>query len=289
MRRIDSIAELRGVIGAAKQSGKTVGFVPTMGYLHEGHLSLVDAARRDNDLVVVSIFVNPLQFGPNEDLDRYPRDLDRDSSLLEQRGCDVLFAPFVEEMYPRPMETMVEVTDLGRRLCGKTRPTHFRGVATVVSKLFHIVTPDRAYFGRKDGQQVVVIRRMVQDLNFPVEIVDVPTVREPDGLAMSSRNVYLTPEERPHATVLYRALQRAKERILAGERDGRAIAKAVGEMIAAEPGVKLDYAEAVHLDDLKPADVLEGCVMIAVAAYVGKARLIDNLQLIVEGGTVREI
>ncbi|SFV06302.1 pantoate--beta-alanine ligase [Alicyclobacillus macrosporangiidus] len=289
MRRIDSIVELRGVIRAAKQSGKTVGFVPTMGYLHEGHLSLVDAARRDNDLVVVSIFVNPLQFGPNEDLDRYPRDLDRDSSLLEQRGCDVLFAPSVEEMYPRPMETMVEVTDLGRRLCGKTRLTHFRGVATVVSKLFHIVTPDRAYFGRKDGQQVAVIRRMVQDLNFPVEIVDVPTVREPDGLAMSSRNLYLTPEERPHATVLYRALQHAKERILAGERDGRTLANFVGEIVASEPMVKLDYAETVYLDDLKPADVLEGRVMIAVAAYVGKARLIDNLQLIIEGGTVREI
>ncbi|MCL6516285.1 pantoate--beta-alanine ligase [Alicyclobacillus sp.] len=288
MIRATTIREVREAVQQARREGKSIGFVPTMGYLHDGHLRLVDTARRENGLVVASVFVNPLQFGPNEDLQRYPRDLERDAHLLMQHRCDVLFAPSVEEMYPRPMETVVDVARLGQPLCGRSRPTHFRGVATVVAKLFHIVGPDRAYFGRKDGQQVAVIRRMVEDLNFPVEIVDVPTVREPDGLALSSRNVYLTPEERAHATVLYRALQWARGRILEGVRSGPELARGMAEIIGAEPGVRMDYAEVVHTDTLEPLEHLEGRVMLAVAAYVGKARLIDNLQLTIRGDEVLE-
>jgi pantoate--beta-alanine ligase len=289
MIRIDRIQDLRKLLREERQSGKQIGFVPTMGYLHEGHMALVDRARKENDIVVTSVFVNPLQFGPNEDLDRYPRDLDRDAALLTQHGCDILFAPSVEEMYPKPMLTYVELPDLSRQLCGISRPTHFRGVATVVTKLFNIVQPDRAYFGQKDGQQVAVIRRMVEDLNIPVEIVTVPTVREPDGLAKSSRNVYLSPEERPHATVLYRALQAARAELENGERSAAALAKRMADMISAEPGVRLDYAEAVSLETLERPEKLSGPIMLAVAAYVGKARLIDNLQLHVTDTTVTSL
>ncbi|GGJ05038.1 pantothenate synthetase [Alicyclobacillus cellulosilyticus] len=279
MKVVHTIAEVRAAVRAARQAGQRVGFVPTMGYLHEGHLALVAAARRDNDLVVVSIFVNPLQFGPHEDYERYPRDLARDTALLREAGCDILFAPSVEEMYPQPMATVVELPELSRPLCGRSRPTHFRGVSTVVCKLFHIVEPDRAYFGQKDGQQLAIIRRMVADLNMPVEVVAIPTVREPDGLAKSSRNVYLTPEERPHATVLYRALMWAKARIDAGERDAAQVAAGMRAMIEAEPMVRLDYAEVVDMATLQPLARIQGDVMLAVAAYVGKARLIDNLPL----------
>ncbi|MBX6352621.1 MAG: pantoate--beta-alanine ligase [Thermoflavifilum sp.] len=280
MQQFTTIADLRAALAPARRAGRSIGFVPTMGYLHEGHLALVEAARRDNDVTVVSIFVNPLQFGPNEDFDRYPRDLARDLSMLSQAGVDYVFTPSVEEMYPRPILTRVIQPALSDKLCGKSRPGHFDGVATVVAKLLHIVGPDRAYFGQKDGQQVVLVRRMVEDLNFPVEIITVPTVREADGLAKSSRNVYLTPEERPHATVLYRALQDAKAAIEAGERSAQRIRDRMVKMISAEPMVRLDYAEVVSADTLEPLTDIEGRVMLAVAAYVGRARLIDNEQIV---------
>jgi pantoate--beta-alanine ligase len=285
MRHVTTIAEVREALAPARRAGQRIGFVPTMGYLHEGHLALVEAARRDNDLVVVSIFVNPLQFGPKEDFDRYPRDIERDLRMLQAAGCDLVFTPSVEEMYPRPMVTRVVQPELSQRLCGRSRPGHFDGVTTVVSKLLHIVGPDRAYFGQKDGQQVVLVRRMVEDLNFPVEIITVPTVREPDGLAKSSRNVYLTPEERQHATVLYRALQAARRQIEEGERSAARVAEIMRATIEAEPLVRLDYAEVVSADTLEPMTELSGRVMLAVAAYVGKARLIDNEQLVISDGS----
>ncbi|GLV13040.1 pantothenate synthetase [Alicyclobacillus hesperidum] len=279
-RQCETILDLRQLVAAARANGQRIALVPTMGYLHEGHLALVEAASREADFVVVSIFVNPLQFGANEDLSSYPRDLARDLRLLAETGqCDVAFTPEVAEMYPRPMATTVQLPDMAAKLCGKTRPGHFAGVATVVSKLFHIVAPDVACFGQKDGQQLAIIRRMVADLNMPIEIVSVPTVREADGLAKSSRNVYLSPEERDHATILYRTLSWAREQIANGNRDGKAIASGMRERIAADPIARLDYAEVVSLADLESIDVIEGDVMLAVAAYFGKARLIDNLQL----------
>lgn len=289
MERLERIEDLRNFLRALRREGRTIGLVPTMGFLHEGHMALVDKAKSENDIVVVSVFVNPLQFGPLEDLDKYPRDLEHDMALLEQHGCDVMFTPTVAEMYPRPLETYVELPELSRPLCGRTRPTHFRGVATVVTKLFHIVQPDKAYFGQKDGQQVVIIRRMVADLNFPVDIVTVSTVREPDGLAKSSRNVYLTPDQRAHATVLYRALCAARDRMEQGERSGSALSRLMADIVSAEPGVRLDYAEAVSLDTLQPMEHLAGPVMLAIAAYVGEARLIDNLQLQVGDAQVTDL
>ncbi len=287
MYTIETIDELRQYIKNVRQSGKTIGYVATMGYLHEGHLSLVQAARAQSDIVVVSIFVNPLQFGPNEDYEDYPRDLKKDQQLLENSGCDVLFAPSVSEMYPREMATFVELPELSNKLCGRTRPIHFRGVATVVCKLLNIVQPDAAYFGQKDGQQVAVIRRMVDDLNLPVRIVSVPIVREADGLAKSSRNIYLTEAERPHATVLYRALRAAADEIVAGDRSVEAIIHRMADTISAEPGVRLDYAEMVDTATLQRADTIEGDLMLAVAAFIGRARLIDNIPMQVEGNRVR--
>lgn len=286
MIQIERIQELRDRLSQSRREGHSIGFVATMGFLHEGHMQLVDAAKRENDVVVVSIFVNPLQFGPNEDLAQYPRDLERDKALLTTHGCDVLFCPTVAEMYPQPMATVVDLADFGKRLCGQTRPTHFRGVSTVVCKLFNIVQPDTAYFGQKDGQQLAVIRRMVQDLSMPVQIRSVETVREPDGLAKSSRNVYLTEVERPHATVLSKALQAARQRIENGERDGVELAREMAQTIDSEPGVRLDYAEVVSLDTLQPIGHVQGPVMLAVAAFLGKARLIDNVQLTVDGDKV---
>ncbi|QSO47013.1 pantoate--beta-alanine ligase [Alicyclobacillus mengziensis] len=287
MYTIETIDELRQYIKNVRQSGKTIGYVATMGYLHEGHLSLVQAARAQSDIVVVSIFVNPLQFGPNEDYEDYPRDLKKDQQLLENSGCDVLFAPSVSEMYPREMATFVELPELSNKLCGRTRPIHFRGVATVVCKLLNIVQPDAAYFGQKDGQQVAVIRRMVDDLNLPVRIVSVPIVREADGLAKSSRNIYLTEAERPHATVLYRALRAAADEIVAGDRSVEAIIQRMADTISAEPGVRLDYAEMVDTATLQRPDTIEGDLMLAVAAFIGRARLIDNIPMQVEGNRVR--
>lgn len=279
MEVLTTIAAVRSLVRDRRQQGQRVGFVPTMGYLHEGHLTLVDRARSECDTVVASIFVNPLQFGPGEDFARYPRDLERDCSLLAPRGADAVFAPRVEEMYPEPLRTFVEVTDLGDHLCGASRPGHFRGVATVVSKLLHIVEPDAAYFGEKDFQQLQIIRRMVGDLNTPVQIVGVPTVREPDGLAMSSRNQYLDGRERQAALVLHRALLRARERVHNGERNAAALIEDLRRFIAAEPLARVDYVAAVDAGSLQPLDRLQGHVLVALAVFIGKTRLIDNIQL----------
>jgi pantoate--beta-alanine ligase len=276
MRVVHTIAEARAVRRALPG---TWGFVPTMGYLHEGHLSLVRRARAENDRVAVSIFVNPTQFGPHEDYARYPRDLERDLRLLEPLGVDLVFVPSVEEMYPPGFQTWVIVEEVSRPLEGASRPGHFRGVATVVAKLFNILQPDRAYFGQKDAQQTVVIRRMVQDLNIPVEIVICPTVREPDGLAMSSRNTYLNPEERRAATVLFQALQAAKARYEAGERDAERLREAMREVIRAEPLARIDYVSVAHPETLQELERVEGPALLSLAVYIGTTRLIDNLML----------
>ena len=250
-----------------------------MGALHEGHLSLVRAARAACDVVAVSIFVNPTQFGPNEDLAKYPRSFERDGELLERERVELLFAPSVEEMYPPGALTWVTVEELSSKLDGRSRPTHFRGVTTVVSKLFHIVEPDVAYFGQKDAAQLAVIRRMVRDLNFPVEIVACPIVREPDGLAMSSRNAYLNPEQRKQALVLYRALMKVKQLSDEGEHDAAKLLFAGQSELRCEPAVRLDYFEIVNPDTLDPVATVSQRALIAVAAYVGATRLIDNILL----------
>ena len=260
-------------------TGRKIGFVPTMGALHEGHLSLVRAAKTQSDFVVVSIFVNPTQFGPNEDLARYPRPFEQDCGLLEKEGVDTLFVPPVEQMYPPGAVTYVTVEELSGKLDGKSRPGHFRGVATVVSKLFHIVQPDLAFFGQKDAAQVAVIRRMVRDLDMPVRIVVCPIVREPDGLAMSSRNAYLTAQERSTALALSRSLQQVRSVFDKGERRAAVLVAAGKQVIQAEPGARLDYYEAVDPDSLDPVREIAGPTLVAVAAYVGATRLIDNTTL----------
>ena len=278
MITIERIAEVRARCDDVRRGGGTVGLVPTMGSFHAGHLSLMRAARAADDLVVVSLFVNPLQFAPTEDLAAYPRDLEGDAAAAAAVGVDVLFAPPVEEMYPTsaPVRTTVHVEGLTSRLCGATRPTHFDGVTTVVTKLFSIVGPCRAYFGRKDAQQLAVVGRMATDLDLPVEVVGCPLVREADGLAMSSRNVYLTNEERAAATVLSLALRSAVDSICGGERDASAVRDGLAARIASEPLVRLDYAAVVDAADLVPVEQVSGRVLLAVAAFVGRARLIDN-------------
>ena len=263
----------------ARLAGKRVGLVPTMGALHEGHLSLVRAARSACEVVAASIFVNPTQFGPNEDLEKYPRSFERDRELLEREGVQWLFAPSVEEMYPAGAVTWVTVEELSSKLDGRSRPGHFRGVTTVVAKLFHVVEPDAAFFGQKDAAQAAIIRRMVRDLRLPVEIVVCPIVREPDGLAMSSRNAYLDAEQRKQALVLHRSLMRVRELVHAGEVVAAKLACAGREQFAGEPAARLDYFEIVDPETLDPvADVSSGA-LVAVAAYVGNTRLIDNLLL----------
>lgn len=284
MRIVTSPEEMLRAVKEVKAAGRSVGLVPTMGYFHAGHLSLMRAARAENDFVVVSLFVNPTQFGPREDFKDYPRDLARDSEMAAEAGVDCVFHPRVEDMYPQPYLTYVEVEGVSEGLCGALRPGHFRGVATVVAKLFHIIPAHRAYFGLKDAQQVMVIRRMVEDLNFDIEIVACPTVREADGLAMSSRNIYLGEEERKAATVLYRSLRLAEEMAVAGEREAGKLVAAIRETIASEPLVEPEYVEVVDWGLLKPVERLEGQVLIALAARVGKARLIDNVILEIEGG-----
>lgn len=281
MRTVTTIAALREITDAARHAGCTVGFVPTMGFFHEGHVSLMRAARADHDLVVVSLFVNPTQFGPNEDLDAYPRDADGDARVATDAGVDVLFAPSAAEMYPRPPLTTVTVSGLTARLCGASRPQHFAGVATVVAKLFSIVGPCTAYFGDKDFQQRQVIRRMVADLDLPVIVVGCPIVREADGLAMSSRNAYLEPAERAAATVLSRALRCARTLVDGGERDAETVRAAVVEIIAAEPLARLEYAEVARADDLAPVARLDAGVehVVALAVVIGRTRLIDNATL----------
>jgi pantoate--beta-alanine ligase len=277
MVTVKTIHDLQKLIREARAKGQTVGFVPTMGYFHEGHLSLIRRAKEENGLVVVSLFVNPIQFGPKEDLAAYPRDLKRDQELASGAGADIIFAPEDTEMYPTGYQTYVEVTEVSQGLCGATRPGHFRGVATVVLKLFNIVAADRAYFGEKDAQQLRVIRRMATDLNLPLEIIGCPIVREADGLAMSSRNVYLNPQERQAALVLYRALQTAKQLIDSGECDSKTIYRRMQDVFQAEPLAGVDYIEIVSSSTLKPLPRLTGEVLIAVAAKVGKTRLIDNM------------
>jgi pantoate--beta-alanine ligase len=288
-----TIHEMRAASRVLRHAGKRLGFVPTMGALHAGHLSLVRAARASSDVVAASIFVNPAQFGPNEDLAKYPRTLERDCQLLEREGVELLFAPPVEEMYPAGAVTWVTVEGLSDKLDGRSRPGHFRGVTTVVAKLFHAVEPDAAFFGQKDAAQVAIIRRMVRDLHLPVEIVVCPIVREPDGLAMSSRNAYLTPAQRKQALVLHRSLMRVQQLADAGERKAASLLAAgraefgaefakktsTKETSAEENSVRLDYFEIVNPETLDPVDDISNGALVAVAAFVGSTRLIDNLLL----------
>jgi pantoate--beta-alanine ligase len=269
------VAAMQRVARSLKRHGR-IGLVPTMGFLHEGHLGLVRAARKQSDSVVVSIFVNPIQFGPKEDFRRYPRDFARDRRLLASAGADVVFYPRVEEMYPAGFATFVDVERLGDGLCGKSRPGHFRGVATVVAKLFNIVLPDVSVFGAKDAQQAFVIRRMARDLGFHTSIVILPTAREKDGLAMSSRNVYLSPEERAEAPVLHRSLLLARRLIVQGERQAAKVKAAMRRMVSRESGGRIDYVEMVDTDELRPVRTIKGETLIALAVFFGKTRLIDN-------------
>ena len=270
------IKEVRQQVKEWKKQGLTVGLVPTMGYLHEGHKSLIDRAVMENDKVVVSDFVNPIQFGVNEDLSTYPRDIEADKRLCEAAGADLIFHPTPEEMYAPDFSTFVETQEVSGGLCGKSRPTHFRGVCTVVSKLFHIVMPDRAYFGEKDAQQLAVVRRMVRDLNMDIEIVGCPIIREADGLAKSSRNTYLNDEERKAALVLSKAVFHGKEMMEKGERDAETVLKAMRGMIESESLAKIDYVEMVDADSIEPLTKAGGRGLTAMAVYIGKTRLIDN-------------
>ncbi|WP_010243199.1 pantoate--beta-alanine ligase [Acetivibrio cellulolyticus] len=277
MRVIETINDLKAVNRSNKSLGKTVGFVPTMGYLHEGHLSLVRRSVHDNDFTVMSIFVNPTQFGPNEDFEKYPRDMERDLRLAESAGVDVVFAPSVEEMYPAKYKTYVDVEDITNVLCGLSRPGHFKGVTTVVSKLFNIVEPNKAYFGQKDAQQVIVIKKMVRDLNMNLEIIACPIVRESDGLAMSSRNVYLSNEERAAALILSKSLSETEVLIKQGEKNREKIVEYIKDRIKSEKLADIDYIEVVSTDGLGQVEKLEGTILIALAVRFGKTRLIDNI------------
>jgi pantoate--beta-alanine ligase len=281
MKTIDNIPRMVTFSRMVKKEGKTIGLVPTMGYLHEGHLSLARSAKRLNDVVIMSIFVNPIQFGPNEDLDSYPRDLQRDEDLAATAGVDVIFYPSVKEMYPEGFATYVNVEGLTEKLCGARRPGHFKGVTTVVAKLFGIVKPDMAYFGQKDAQQAIAIKKMAEDLNMDVGIKVLPVVREKDGLAMSSRNKYLSGDERNDASVLYRSLQAAESLVKAGEKNPKKIMQAMEALIKAKSAAKIDYIAIVDPKDLKDIDTISGKALVALAVFVGKTRLIDNI--IVEG------
>ena len=276
MRVVKTISELKSLISGYKQENKTVGLVPTMGYLHEGHQSLIARSVAENDRTVVSDFVNPIQFGPTEDLATYPRDIERDAALCESTGANLIFHPEADEMYAPDFCTYVDMDHLTKGLCGKTRPIHFRGVCTVVSKLFHIVQPDRAYFGQKDAQQLAVIRRMVRDLNMPLTIVGCPIIREEDGLAKSSRNTYLSAEERKAALCLSRGLNKGKAAVEAGETDAEKVKAIITAEIEAEPLSRIDYVEIVDWNNLEPVSSTEGSILAAVAVYIGKTRLIDN-------------
>lgn len=276
MKVVSQIGELRQIVRTAT---RPLGLVPTMGYLHAGHLALIQAARGQNPTVAVSIFVNPKQFGPNEDFASYPRDLARDLRLLEEAGVDLVFTPSVEEMYPPGFSTVVDVGPVGEILEGARRPGHFRGVATVVTRLFNLFQPDRAYFGQKDAQQCVVIRKLIDDLGLPIEMVVVPTVREPDGLALSSRNVYLDPAERTAARILSRSLRAAGAAYQGGERNAETLRTLVRAQIATEPLVRLDYVSVADAQTLEELDLVDRPALVSLAAWVGRARLIDNLIL----------
>ncbi len=276
MKIVETVAEVRAQVREWRQQGLSVGLVPTMGYLHEGHQSLIDRAVAENDRVVVSVFVNPMQFGVGEDLESYPRDMDRDAAICEKAGASLIFHPEPSEMYPGDFSSFVDMSTLTGGLCGKTRPVHFRGVCTVVSKLFNIVTPDRAYFGQKDAQQLAVIRHMVNDLSYGIEIVGCPIVREEDGLAKSSRNTYLNPEERQAALVLSRSLSKGRELLEAGEKDASKIRQVIVDELEAEPLAKIDYVEVVDWNTLEAVETADKPVLVAIAVYIGKTRLIDN-------------
>jgi pantoate--beta-alanine ligase len=284
---VETIADVRAACNDVRARGGTVGFVPTMGYFHEGHRSLMRAARTAHDAVVVSLFVNPTQFGPNEDLDAYPRDLDADRAVAIAEGVDVLFMPGVAEMYPEGARTSVHVAELTEGLCGASRPGHFDGVTTVVAKLFSIVGPCTAYFGRKDAQQLAVVRRMTADLDLPVAVVGCPLIREPDGVAMSSRNAYLSSDDRRRATVLIRALRSAADAVISGERDAAALREVLAGVLATEPAVRVDYAEIVDASTLQRVERIERDTLIALAASVGTTRLIDNIAISFDGDSAQ--
>ncbi len=277
MKVITSIRKMKDVIRELRAEKKTIGFVPTMGYLHEAHLSLVRESRKKADLTIVSIFVNPLQFGPKEDFKQYPRDIESDEALLDKEGVDYLFYPEVKEMYPEGYKTYVEVNGLQDKLCGQSRPRHFRGVCTVVLKLFHIVEPDLSFFGQKDIQQAIILQRMVRDLNLDVKIEVLPTIREKDGLALSSRNKYLNPEERKAALVLFKSLKEAEKLVERGERKSEWIIEKMRNIIDKEPLAKIDYVEIVDRNELNPLKEISEGALIVLAVFIGKTRLIDNL------------
>lgn len=276
MKIINNIKEIRKQVKDWKNDGLSVALVPTMGYLHEGHESLIKKASEDNDKVIVSIFVNPMQFGINEDLSTYPRNINRDSDICEKNGASLIFNPSVEEMYTDGFSTFVDLNNLTSGLCGKSRPTHFRGVCTVVSKLFNIVNPDKAYFGQKDAQQLSIIKQMVTDLNFDIEIVSCPIVREADGLAKSSRNTYLSKEERQASTIINKSLKKAKALIKSGERDSKNVIDFIKNEINKEPLAKIDYVSIVDNNTIKNTKTIEDGSLIAVAVFIGNTRLIDN-------------
>lgn len=276
MKIVKTIDEVRQIVKSWKSEGLSVGLVPTMGFLHEGHKSLILRASAENDRVVVSDFVNPTQFGPGEDLEAYPRDINRDAALCEEANADLIFNPEPSEMYYDDCSTYVNISSLSDELCGKSRPIHFKGVCTVVSKLFNIVNPDRAYFGQKDAQQLAIIKRMVRDLNFDIKIVGCPIIREEDGLAKSSRNTYLNQDERKAALILSKAIKLGEDLANSGEKDANKIISKMIDLINTEPMTKIDYVQAVDAISVKPVDKMEGSVLIAMAVYIGKTRLIDN-------------
>jgi pantoate--beta-alanine ligase len=284
MRILTRIAEMKAAVAELRAQAKTIGFVPTMGFLHQGHLSLVRSCRKKADVTVVSIFVNPLQFGPKEDFKDYPRDLDRDAQLLEREGVDFLFHPEADEMYPEGYKTIVEVTGLQDKLCGRSRPGHFKGVSTVVLKLFNIVQPNLAFFGQKDAQQALILKGMTRDLNLDVEIRILPIARDPDGLALSSRNMYLDARERQAALVLTKSLAEAKRVFAKGEREAASIIATMKQLIGQEPLARLDYVEIVDLEKLNPVETIDRDVLVALAVYIGRTRLIDNTILEIKKG-----
>ena len=276
MKVVKTIQEVRAQVQEWRKEGLTVGLVPTMGYLHEGHQSLIRKSVSENDRTVVSVFVNPIQFGPNEDLEAYPRDLNRDMKAVEEAGGDLIFHPEPSEMYPGHFTSFIDTTETTELLCGAVRPIHFRGVCTVVGKLFNIVLPDKAYFGQKDAQQLATIRRFVRDLNFPVEIVACPIVREDDGLAKSSRNTYLNPQERQAALILSKSLKLGKAAIEQGERSAQRIIDIIRQNLQTEPLARIDYVEVVDFENIQRVETIQGETLVAIAVYIGKTRLIDN-------------
>jgi len=279
MRVIENIKDLKAIVRSQKQSGKTIGFVPTMGYLHEGHISLAKKSVSENDFTIMSIFVNPTQFGPKEDFSEYPRNMEKDTVMAENAGVDVVFSPTEKEMYPYGYNTYVNVEQITDTLCGESRPGHFKGVATVVTKLFNIVEPDKAYFGQKDAQQAVVIKRMVRDLNMSVEIITCPIIREQDGLAMSSRNTYLNEEERKAALILSKSLLDAERLVKSGEKNSSKIIKHIKDMISAEKLANVEYIKIVDQEDLRDVNEIDKKALIALAVRFGSTRLIDNIEV----------